>query len=65
MGKGQLNSSGYAIPVAVMPQFTLEHRVFAYDSFVKSGNRLLKLSGSFVAVSLSGAMGTFQVAIPS
>ena len=32
---GQLNSSGHAISVAVMPQWTLEHHVFAYDSFVK------------------------------
>ena len=34
-GKWQLNSSGHAISVAVMPQWTLQHRVFAYDSFVK------------------------------
>ena len=32
---GQLNSSSHAISVAVMPQWTLKHRVFAYDSFVK------------------------------
>ena len=32
---GQSNSSGHAISVAVMPQWTLKHRVFAYDSFVK------------------------------
>ena len=32
---GQLNSSGHAVSVAVMPQWTLEHRVFVYDSFVK------------------------------
>ena len=31
----------------------------------KMVNRLLKLSISFVAVSISGVMGTFQVAIPS
>ena len=33
--RGRLNSSGHAISVAVMPQWSLEHRVFAYDSFVK------------------------------
>ena len=32
---GQLNSSGHAISDTVMPQWTLEHRVFAYDSIVK------------------------------
>jgi hypothetical protein len=35
LGRGQLNSSGHAISVAVMPQWTLEHRVFTYDSFLK------------------------------
>ena len=37
LGRGQLNSSGHAIPVAVLSQWPLERRVFAYDSFVKSG----------------------------
>ena len=32
---GQLNTSSHAISVAAMPQWTLEHCVFAYDSFVK------------------------------
>ena len=33
---GQLNSSGHAISVVVTPQWTLEHRVFAYDRFVNT-----------------------------
>ena len=37
MGRGHLNSSCHAISVAVMPQWMLEHRVFAYESFVRSG----------------------------
>ena len=59
---GQLNSSGHAISVAVMLHWMLEHHVSAFDSFV---NRLLKLSSCFVDISISGVMGTFQVAIPS
>ena len=38
---GQLNSSGHAISVAVMPQCTSQHRVFAHDSFVKSGESII------------------------
>ena len=47
MGRGQLNSSGHDISVAVMPQWTLEHRVFAYDSFVKSGESIIKTQRLF------------------
>ena len=39
---GQLNSSGHAISVAVIPQWTLEHRVFTYDSFVKSAESIIE-----------------------
>ena len=35
LDRGQLNSPGHAISVAVMPHWTLQHRVFANDSFVK------------------------------
>ena len=65
MGRGQLNLSGHAISDAVMPQRMLEHHVFAYDSFIKSGELIIETSGSFVAVSISGVMGTFQVAVSS
>ena len=44
---GQLNSSGHAISVAVMPQWTLERRVFAYDSFVKSGEAIIETQRLF------------------
>ena len=47
LGRGQLNSSGHAISVAVMPQWTLEHRVFAYDSFVKSGESIIETHQRF------------------
>ena len=43
---GKLNSSGHAISVAVMPQWTLEHRVFAYDSFVESGESIIRNSAA-------------------
>jgi len=42
LGRGQWNSSGHAISVDVMPQWTLQHRVFAYDSFVKSGESIVE-----------------------
>ena len=42
LGRGHLNSSGHAISVAIMPQWTLEHCVFAYDSFVKSGESIIE-----------------------
>ena len=38
LGRGQLNSSGHSISVAIMPQWTLEHRAFAYDSRKKWWN---------------------------
>jgi hypothetical protein len=41
------NSSGHAISVAVMSQWTLEHRVFAYDSFVKSGETIIETQQLF------------------
>ena len=47
MGRGQLNSSGRAISVAVMPQWTLEHRVFAYDSFIKNGESIVETQRLF------------------
>ena len=47
MGRGQLNSSGHAISVAVMLQWTLEHRVFTYDSFVKSGESIIETQRLF------------------
>ena len=47
MGRGQLNSPAYAISVAVMPQWTLEHRVFAYDSFVKSDESIIETQRLF------------------
>jgi len=58
------NSSGHAISVDVTQQWTLQHRVFAYSSFVKSES-IIETHRLFVAVSISGVMGTFQVAIPS
>jgi hypothetical protein len=41
---GQLNSSSHAISVSVMPQWTLEHHVCTYDSFVKkkSGESIIE-----------------------
>ena len=59
---GQLNWSGHAISVAVMPQWTLEHRVFAYDSFVKSGESIIETQRLFRC---RFTIGTFQVAVPS
>ena len=47
LGRGQLNSSGHAISVAVMPRWTLEHRVFAYDSFVKIGESIIETQRLF------------------
>ena len=47
MGRGQLNSSGHAISVAVMPQWTLEHRAYAYDSLVKSGESIIETQRLF------------------
>ena len=47
MGRGQLNSSVHAISVAVMPQWTLEHRVFAHESFVKSGETIVETQRLF------------------
>ena len=44
---GQLISSGHAISVAVMPQWTLEHRVFGYDSFVKSCESIIETQRLF------------------
>ena len=44
---GQLNSSGHAISVAVMPQWTLQHIVFAYESFVKSGESFIETERLF------------------
>jgi hypothetical protein len=44
---GQLNSSDHAISVAVMPQWTLDHSVFAYDSFVKSGESIIEAQRLF------------------
>ena len=45
MGWGQLNSSGHTISVAV--QWTLEHRVFAYDNFAKSGESIIETQRLF------------------
>ena len=61
LGRGQLNSSGHVISVAVMPQWKLEHRVFTYDSFVKSGESIIETQRLFRC----RFMGTFQVAKPS
>ena len=47
MGRGQLNLSGHAISDAVMPQWMLEHRVFAYDSIVKSGESIIETQRLF------------------
>jgi hypothetical protein len=47
LGRGQLNSSGHAISVDVMPQWTLEYPVFAYDSFVKSGEPIIETQRLF------------------
>jgi len=47
LGRGQWNSSGHAISVDVMPQWTLEHRMFAYDSFVKSGELIIETQWLF------------------
>ena len=44
---GQLNSSGHAISVTVMPQWTLEDRVFAYDSFVESSESIIETQRLF------------------
>jgi len=41
------NLSGHAISVDVMPQWTLEHRVFAYDSFVKSSELIIETQRLF------------------
>jgi hypothetical protein len=47
LGRGQLNSLGHAIAVAVMAQWTLEHRVFAYDSFLKSAESIIETQRLF------------------
>ena len=47
LGRRQLNWSGHAISVDVMPQWTLEYSVFAYDSFVKSGELLIETQWLF------------------
>ena len=47
LGRGQLNSSGHAISVAVMPQWILEHRVFTHDSFVKSCESIIETQRLF------------------
>jgi hypothetical protein len=60
-GGWQLNSSGHAISVAFMQQCTLEHRVFAYDSLVKTGELIIETQRLFRC----RFIGTFQVAIPS
>ena len=44
---GQLNSSGHAISFAVIRQWALEHRVFAYYSFVKSGEPIIETQRLF------------------
>ena len=41
--KGAIN----AISVAVMPQWTFEHRVFAYDSFLKIGESIIETQQLF------------------
>jgi hypothetical protein len=43
-----------------MPQWTLEHSVFAYDSFVKSGESIIEIQPLFRC----RFMGTFQVTKP-
>ena len=61
MGRGQLNPSGHAISVAVMPQWTLEHRVFAYDSFVKSGESIIETQRLFRCRFNIGRHGYFTI----
>ena len=60
MGRGQLNSSVHAISVYVMSQWTLEHRVFAYDSFVKSGESIIEIHRLFHCRFNIGRPGNIQ-----
>ena len=47
LGRGQWNSSGHAISDDVMLQWTLEHRAFAHDSSVKSGESIIETQRLF------------------
>ena len=61
LGRGQLNSSGHATSVDVMPQWTLEHRVFVYDSFVKSGGSLIETQQLFRCRFNNGRHGNIPI----
>jgi hypothetical protein len=57
----QLNSTCHAISVAVILQWTLEHRVFAKVSFIKSGESIIETQQLFRC----RFTATFQMAKPS
>ena len=61
MGRGQLNSSGHVISDDVRPQWTLEHRVFAYGSFVKSGGSLIETQRLFRCRFNNGRHGNIPI----